>query len=233
MLWIPCWHSTAGRIAMVEELPVSDESSTWFPSRPVVLPDELLGALLLPSDPGSSQGSGSASSPNRSKASHEDVLSGSILSASGSAERGRRQRPSSVTFSSDGGSPMVGLGGARLCQELGSSSVSHSSKSKDWSLSDPDVRELLKEEELIDESVSGSQVDVTSPGDGPAATPTQDRSIEMPKVGLALPSLEANLSSSSRASSRSGKEAGGDGSSSMEDSLALESVTSVSAMISD
>mmetsp|Transcript_65565 Transcript_65565/g.203108 ORF Transcript_65565/g.203108 Transcript_65565/m.203108 type:complete len:199 (-) Transcript_65565:105-701(-) len=198
---------------MAQDLPVSDESGTWFPSRPAVLPDEMLGALLLPSDPGSSQGSGSASAPSRTQTSSEDPLSSSLWSASGSADAGRGQAAAR---------PVVGLGGAQGAREAVSGSVSHSSKSKDWSLSDPDVRELLREEDLLDQSTSDSQERLSS----------TLRGLVAPSVGLAVPALDAKLlASTSAASSFSGRD--WDRKSSMEDSLALESVTSVSAAVSD
>jgi len=133
-----------------------------------------------------------------------------------------------VTFEGAEVTPVVGLGGARGCQDVGASSASHSSKSKEagassasrsskskeWSLSDPDVRELLQQERLAEQSLEQSLVEGTPRSGGPLRMTTPEQSLTEAKVGLAVPPPLCGLSGS------------------LEDSLALESVTSVTAELS-
>lgn len=139
-----------------------------FLSRPCILPDELRGALLLPSD---DSGSVSAGPPYESSLARDDgqcedddVCGGSPLSrgswegAAGSATPDRR-RASELLEDADSPvpstAPSVGLGGARDASSSLSQS-SKSNKSRDWSLSDTDLRELLERNSGLDLTAMGT-----------------------------------------------------------------------------
>jgi len=161
-----CVDLSGESIVLPEELSGLLVEESGFLSRPCILPDELRGALLLPSeDSGSlSAGQNCSSSLGREDgpAEEDDGTCSSPLSRgvweaavqedrrSEGSGRGNLALVSSPALST---TPSVGLGGARD----GGSSLSHSSKSnksRDWSLSDTDLRELLER---------GSGLDFPSP----------------------------------------------------------------------
>jgi len=145
-----------------EELSGLLVEDSGFLSRPCILPDELRGALLLPSEEGSySAGRTFESSvldreEGKGEEVEEDIDAGSspLSCRASEAIRGWRGSGSSepvaaVSSSPDpsSGTSAVGLRGAQdLAGSLSQSSKSN--RSRDWSLSDTDLRELLEQQSV-------------------------------------------------------------------------------------
>lgn len=167
-----------------ESLELPEELSALtgeFPTRPTVLPDELRGALLLPSDSGTSgsfsegrsgddssledlikrtmgsHGSGQGSDKlNLDRDGRHDSLTDLVGLGMNPLNQHSSEDPVSVRSVSEelhmsqaSSNPSVGLSGCSIVNatpnSLGEShgSKSKSDKSRDWSLSDTDLKELL------------------------------------------------------------------------------------------
>jgi len=148
--------------------PLIPTEEDGFPSRPSVLPDELRGALLLPSESGSlSTLRSSDASLIKAVMNDDGSLSCSTLGASGDPASNRYPARIGVVQMENGvpngrasppkcPSPVVGLSGAGSTP-AGMSHESNSSASQDWSLSDTDLRELLNDSNSKEGGAQGAQ----------------------------------------------------------------------------
>mmetsp|Transcript_14477 Transcript_14477/g.26658 ORF Transcript_14477/g.26658 Transcript_14477/m.26658 type:complete len:197 (+) Transcript_14477:61-651(+) len=132
----------------LRDLPVLDASG--FANCPVLLPDELRGALLLPSDSGSSYSTSrleslvakSSSTVDRGSSTAGDLKLMSVAASSvGASSTSEARAGQHLSAPSGRGARGVGLAGA--CDMH--SSLGTSGSCKDWSFSDPDVHELLQQ----------------------------------------------------------------------------------------
>lgn len=136
-----------------------------FPTRihPSVLPDELRGALLLPSDSGSFTTGMTAETASWEKSDeHKSKITESYssdLQGAGALSPDHSPRTHDVPAAAlsmplhakgESPPPRVGLGGANNTPTDLSGSSGKSSKSRDWSLSDTDLRELLERGNIPD-----------------------------------------------------------------------------------
>eukprot|EP00931_Biecheleriopsis_adriatica_P080277 TRINITY_DN53630_c0_g1_i1.p1 TRINITY_DN53630_c0_g1~~TRINITY_DN53630_c0_g1_i1.p1 ORF type:complete len:207 (+),score=38.02 TRINITY_DN53630_c0_g1_i1:38-658(+) len=113
---------------------LSINSDALFPSRAVILPDELRGALLLPSE---SEDMSSTTQSLSALVARTQSPGGSDLQSFSIDRPSRSPSPFDL--------PSVGLpvGLAELEEAQLNDSFARSSRSKDWSLSDADLQELL------------------------------------------------------------------------------------------
>mmetsp|Transcript_111496 Transcript_111496/g.314812 ORF Transcript_111496/g.314812 Transcript_111496/m.314812 type:complete len:325 (-) Transcript_111496:21-995(-) len=127
-----------------------------FPSRPTILPDELRGALLLPSESGSFSTRDDASFGSQGK---HSIVGSAGLDALGNSRTELGVSTRGDESRNQAGECVVGLA---ACQHDASSSLTSSSKSnqsgrsKEWSLSDIDLRDLLEQDMVPDVSATGT-----------------------------------------------------------------------------
>mmetsp|Transcript_111495 Transcript_111495/g.314808 ORF Transcript_111495/g.314808 Transcript_111495/m.314808 type:complete len:296 (-) Transcript_111495:21-908(-) len=132
-----------------------------FPSRPTILPDELRGALLLPSESGSFSTRDDASFGSQGK---HSIVGSAGLDALGNSRTELGVSTRGDESRNQAGECVVGLA---ACQHDASSSLTSSSKSnqsgrsKEWSLSDIDLRDLLEQDMVPDVSATGTNRDAS------------------------------------------------------------------------
>mmetsp|Transcript_71152 Transcript_71152/g.126684 ORF Transcript_71152/g.126684 Transcript_71152/m.126684 type:complete len:382 (+) Transcript_71152:84-1229(+) len=202
-------------LTLPEELSALAEDD-GFPSRPICVPDELnvelRGALLLPSDSGSSRTGYSSyedlmtrviaegeSSKGSSAQGDDQFFSGSQIdltsmdspqycttaaaaAAAAAAASAASPGPQAASPAPSGSSgPRVGISTADITPSNNSQS-SKSNKSRDWSLSDTDLRELLEQGSSLAELGSGS---VASPVAVPSVGPMGNLA-SVPETGITV-----------------------------------------------
>mmetsp|Transcript_42188 Transcript_42188/g.94874 ORF Transcript_42188/g.94874 Transcript_42188/m.94874 type:complete len:199 (-) Transcript_42188:57-653(-) len=160
-------HSSALLPEDLRDLPVLDASG--FANCPVLLPDELRGALLLPSDSGDSYSTSrlesmaakSHSTLDRGSSTGGDLKLMSVAASSvGASSASEARSDKHLSTTSGRGARGVGLAGA--C-DMHSSMGTSGGSCKDWSFSDPDVHELLQQgAESINAKTTTSQYGLSS-----------------------------------------------------------------------